>query len=216
MLHLRLSRGNAVGYKAFLQHLASIRFRVVTSLQKLAVTPNQLTTAGVTICIASGLLAALGANLAVVGVVFIVGATFDALDGIAARVQRSTRPAFGGFADTMADRIGEVALLVGFVIRFTEPHLLRLTAVAGFLGLLTSFTKAAAAEYGLNMNWPEAKVYGRPGRVVIQSVFLVLSGLRGDDQIGIMVMLAILCAFNAATLAARLSKVITADEANGQ
>src|SRR5436309_10256400 len=96
------------GYTTGARRLAS---RSVTRLARTRVTPNTLTAAGVTLCLAAAVLVPfenrdkllfywLGAA------VFVAGSVLDILDGALARAGGSTTP-FGAFLDSTTDRVGE-------------------------------------------------------------------------------------------------------------
>src|SRR6059058_4413894 len=100
------------GYTTGARSLAS---RSVVGLARTRVTPNALTTAGVSLCLAAAVLVYfeylddllfywLGA------VVFVVGSILDILDGALARAGGKTTP-FGSFLDSTTDRVGEGAML---------------------------------------------------------------------------------------------------------
>src|SRR2546423_4206925 len=100
------------GYTTGARTLAS---RSIVGLTRTRVTPNALTTAGVSLCLAASVLVFfehrnewlfywLGAA------VFVVGSILDILDGALARAGGKTTP-FGAFIDSTTDRIGEGAML---------------------------------------------------------------------------------------------------------
>src|SRR5436190_24299360 len=88
-------------------------------------TANRLTLTGAIVCCFSGVMAAMNLPLAAIGSVFFVGSSFDALDGFVARAVVPTNRNGGAFLDTLADKIGESALLLGFAVRYQGPSLLR-------------------------------------------------------------------------------------------
>src|SRR4051812_5662897 len=101
----RLSRVKT-GYTTGARSLAS---RSVTGLARTRITPNTLTAAGVTLCLAAALLVPfegrdellyywLGAG------VFVVGSVLDILDGALARAGGKSTP-FGAFLDSTTDRV---------------------------------------------------------------------------------------------------------------
>ena len=100
------------GYTTGARSLAS---RSVGGLARTRVTPNALTTAGVSLCLAAAVIVPfedrdqllyywLGAAI------FVVGSLLDILDGALARAGGRTTP-FGAFLDSTTDRVGEGAML---------------------------------------------------------------------------------------------------------
>src|SRR5690242_12596142 len=109
------------GYTTGARSLAS---RSVTGLARTRVTPNALTTAGVTLCLAAAVLVPfedrdkllfywLGAA------VFVVGSLLDILDGALARAGGRSTP-FGAFLDSTTDRVGEGAMLAAIGLVFAR------------------------------------------------------------------------------------------------
>src|SRR5437762_4172537 len=100
------------GYTTGARTLAS---RSIVGLARTRVTPNALTTSGVSLCLAAAVLVFfenrgellfywLGAG------VFVIGSVLDILDGALARAGGKTTP-FGAFLDSTTDRVSE-----GFVL----------------------------------------------------------------------------------------------------
>src|SRR5438045_514585 len=129
----------------------SLASRSVTGLARTRVTPNALTTSGVTLCLAAAVLVPfedrdqllfywLGAAL------FVVGSLLDILDGALARAGGRSTP-FGAFLDSTTDRVGEGAMLGAIALifhRHYQPVALALT-FAGVAGsFLVSYTRAKA------------------------------------------------------------------------
>jgi CDP-diacylglycerol--glycerol-3-phosphate 3-phosphatidyltransferase len=164
------------GYTAGARELAS---HAVGSLARTRVTPNQLTTAGVTLCLASSALVYfeyrdeklyfwLGAA------VFVIGSLLDILDGALARAGGRATP-LGAFVDSTTDRMGEAAMLgaIGLVfMRHGHEFALGATfgAVAG--SFLVSYTRARAEALGLR---GDVGLSSRAERVVIVTAGLVLA-----------------------------------------
>ena len=100
------------GYTTGARTLAS---RSVTSLARTRVTPNVLTAAGVTLCLAAAVLVPFESRDKLLfywlgAAVFVVGSVLDILDGALARVGGKSTP-FGAFFDSTTDRVGEGAML---------------------------------------------------------------------------------------------------------
>ncbi|MEX0592572.1 MAG: CDP-alcohol phosphatidyltransferase family protein [Nitriliruptoraceae bacterium] len=112
-------------------------------LGRTGVSPNVLTTMGIVLtAVATGLVAADRPVLA--GWVLVAGGLMDTLDGAVARaIQRSTP--FGGFYDSVSDRIADGLILGGIAwwVR-DEPRLFLLAVVALVAAEVTSYVRAKA------------------------------------------------------------------------
>ncbi|HSC72822.1 MAG TPA: CDP-alcohol phosphatidyltransferase family protein [Gaiellaceae bacterium] len=164
------------GYTTGARSLAS---RSIVGLTRTRVTPNALTTAGVSLCLAASVVVFfeyrgawlfywLGAFL------FVVGSILDILDGALARAGGKTTP-FGAFLDSTTDRVGEAAMLGSIALifhRYDYPVALAL-AFAGVAGsLLVSYTRARAEALGLK---GDVGIGSRAERVVVITAGLVLA-----------------------------------------
>ncbi len=168
----RLKQGYTVGART----LAS---RSVVGLTRTRVTPNALTTAGVSLCLAAAVIVYfeyrdkllffwLGAF------VFVVGSILDILDGALARAGGKTTP-FGSFLDSTTDRVGEGAMLGAIALIFSrqgnEVALgATIAAVAG--SFLVSYTRAKAEALGLR---GDVGFGSRAERVIVITAGLVLA-----------------------------------------
>jgi CDP-diacylglycerol--glycerol-3-phosphate 3-phosphatidyltransferase len=164
------------GYTTGARTLAS---RSITGLTRTRITPNALTTSGVSLCLAASVLVFfedrnewlfywLGA------VVFVVGSILDILDGALARAGGKTTP-FGAFLDSTTDRVGEGAVLGAIALVFhrhdhTVALALTFGAVAG--SFLVSYTRAKAEAMGLR---GDVGLGSRAERVVVITGGLVLA-----------------------------------------
>ena len=164
------------GYTTGARTLAS---RSIVGLARTRVTPNALTTAGVSLCLAAAVLVYfedrdqllffwLGAF------VFVVGSVLDILDGALARAGGKTTP-FGSFLDSTTDRVGEGAMLGAIALIFSrqgnEVALgATIAAVAG--SFLVSYTRAKAEALGLR---GDVGFGSRAERVVVITAGLVLA-----------------------------------------
>jgi CDP-diacylglycerol--glycerol-3-phosphate 3-phosphatidyltransferase len=164
------------GYTTGARTLAS---RAVTGIARTRITPNALTTAGVTLCLVAAVLVPfesrdkllfywLGAG------VFVVGSILDILDGALARAGGKTTP-FGSFLDSTTDRVGEGAMLGAIALIFArhgnEVALgATIAAIAG--SFLVSYTRAKAEALGLR---GDVGLGSRAERVVVITAGLVLA-----------------------------------------
>src|SRR5205809_6927462 len=136
------------GYTTGARSLAS---RSVVGLTRTRVTPNALTTAGVSLCLAASVIVFfenrnewlfywVGAAL------FVLGSILDILDGALARAGGKATP-FGAFLDSTTDRVGEGAMLAAIALVFTRHGnnvavVLTVAAVAG--SFLVPYVRAKA------------------------------------------------------------------------
>src|SRR5512133_3080277 len=157
----------------------SLASRSIVGLTRTRVTPNALTTAGVSLCVAAAVLVYfeyrndllffwLGA------IVFVIGSILDILDGALARAGGKTTP-FGSFLDSTTDRVGEGAMLGAIALIFSrhgnEVALgATVAAVAG--SFLVSYTRAKAEGLGLR---GDVGFGSRAERVVVITAGLVLA-----------------------------------------
>src|SRR3954469_14010516 len=100
------------GYTTGARSLAS---RSIVGLARTRVTPNALTTAGVSLCLAAAVLVFFEDRNELLfywvgATVFVIGSILDILDGALARAGGKTTP-FGPFLDSTTDRVGEGAML---------------------------------------------------------------------------------------------------------
>jgi CDP-diacylglycerol--glycerol-3-phosphate 3-phosphatidyltransferase len=153
--------------------------RSIVGLTRTRITPNALTTAGVSLCLAAAVVVYfehrdkllfywLGAFI------FVVGSILDILDGALARAGGKTTP-FGSFLDSTTDRVGEGAMLGAIALIFArhgnEVALgATIAAIAG--SFLVSYTRAKAEALGLR---GDVGFGSRAERVVAITAGLVLA-----------------------------------------
>jgi CDP-diacylglycerol--glycerol-3-phosphate 3-phosphatidyltransferase len=168
------------GYTTGARSLAS---RSVTGLARTRVTPNALTTSGVSLCLAAAVVVPfenrgkllffwLGAG------VFVVGSVLDILDGALARAGGKSTP-FGAFLDSTTDRVGEGAMLAAIALVFARHGedwavVLAVAAVVG--SFLVSYTRARAEALGLR---GDVGLGSRAERVVVITAGLVFAPWGG-------------------------------------
>jgi CDP-diacylglycerol--glycerol-3-phosphate 3-phosphatidyltransferase len=164
------------GYTTGARTLAS---RSIVGLARTRVTPNALTTAGVSLCLAAAVLVYFEDHNELLfywlgAFVFVVGSILDILDGALARAGGKTTP-FGSFLDSTTDRVGEGAMLGAIALVFArhgnEVALgAAIAAVAG--SFLVSYTRAKAEALGLR---GDVGFGSRAERVVAITAGLVLA-----------------------------------------
>lgn len=147
---------------------------VSNGLIKLGVSANGATLIGVAFAIGGAVLAAYG-EFWIAGILVLVGATFDMLDGGIARRTDSVGPQ-GAIMDSVLDRVSEVSVFIGLVIFYSQPENLHQAAIALALvatagSLLVSYVRARAE--GLGFKGTEGYLT-RPERVVIMVVLLIV------------------------------------------
>jgi CDP-diacylglycerol--glycerol-3-phosphate 3-phosphatidyltransferase len=164
------------GYTTGARTLAS---RSIVGLARTRVTPNALTTAGVSLCLAAAVLVYFEDHDKLLfywlgAFVFVVGSILDILDGALARAGGKTTP-FGSFLDSTTDRVGEGAMLGAIALIFArhgnEVALgATIAAIAG--SFLVSYTRAKAEALGLR---GDVGLGSRAERVVVITAGLVLA-----------------------------------------
>ena len=151
-----------------------IRSPIVRVLGAVGVRPNHVTIFGALIAVGAGYLASQGALLPA-GLVFLAGSLMDGLDGALARHTDAVSRT-GAFLDSVLDRVGEAALLIGLSLHFAqeEDGLAVATATAALaLSMLVSYARARAE--GLGLNRGGNVLAPRPVRVVILSAGLIVA-----------------------------------------
>ena len=164
------------GYTTGARTLAS---RSVTSLARTRITPNVLTAAGVTLCLAAAVLVPFESRDKLLfywlgAAVFVVGSILDILDGALARAGGKTTP-FGSFLDSTTDRVGEGAMLGAIALIFSRHgnEVALGAAIAAIAGsFLVSYTRAKAEALGLR---GDVGLGSRAERVVVITAGLVLA-----------------------------------------
>jgi len=175
----RLSRVKE-GYTTGARTLAK---RSVTSLARTRVTPNALTTAGVSLCLVAAVLVPFESRDKLLyywlgAAVFVVGSVLDILDGALARAGGKST-VFGAFLDSTTDRVGEGAMLAAIALVFTRAGnhvavVFTIVAVAG--SFLVPYVRAKAEALGLR---GDVGLGSRAERVVVITAGLVFAPWGG-------------------------------------
>ncbi len=168
------------GYTTGARILAS---RSVTGLARTRLTPNTLTTAGVTLCLAAAVLVPFESRDKLLfywlgAAVFVVGSILDILDGALARAGGKST-VFGAFLDSTTDRVGEGAMLAAIALVFARAGndtavVFTIAAVAG--SFLVPYVRAKAEALGLR---GDVGLGSRAERVVVITAGLVLGPWGG-------------------------------------
>lgn len=141
---------------------------MVRVLASAGIPPNVLTTIGVLINVACGVLFGYG-EFFWAGIVLIVANLFDMLDGNVARLTgKVTR--YGGFLDSTLDRLSDMGVFIGIMVfyaRDTPQHSVLNVFLAGaglVASVLVSYTTARSEGLGVKAN---VGFLARPERVVL-------------------------------------------------
>ena len=171
---------------------------LVRLLARTGITPNALTWFGLLLSFGAAALIALGQPF-IAGFVVLISGLFDMLDGALARfIDKSTK--FGGILDSILDRLGEAAILLGllifFVRYFSAPGIL----VVGFTlpgALMVSYLRARAEAASLI---GEVGLFTRTERIIIIALGLLLSSI----DYALIISLGIIAFFSYVTVIQRL------------
>jgi CDP-diacylglycerol--glycerol-3-phosphate 3-phosphatidyltransferase len=174
--HLRVKDGYTTGAR-------SLASRSVTGLARTRVTPNTLTAAGVTLCLAAAVLVPFESRDKLLfywlaAATFVVGSILDILDGALARAGGKST-VFGAFLDSTTDRVGEGAMLAAIGLVFARAGndtavVFTIAAVAG--SFLVPYVRAKAEALGLR---GDVGLGSRAERVVVITAGLVFGPWGG-------------------------------------
>ncbi len=148
---------------------------IVRLVSRTGISPNGVTVIGFLLMVVVGLVLSQG-YLRLAGVLLIVAAFFDAIDGALARMQdRVTH--FGAFFDSTLDRYAEAAVLLGVLVYYlrqganTEIILTYITIVGS---LMVSYTRARGEGLGVSIR---GGLLSRLERMAILIILLLLNQL---------------------------------------
>ena len=164
-------------FRVVSRYIDTIRVPLVRGLASIGVRPNHLTILGALIAVASGYVASQG-QLPAAGMIFLAGSLLDGLDGALARHTGSSSR-FGAYLDSVLDRVGESAILIGLIAHFSEQGdeigvIFAGAALAA--SMLVSYARARAE--GLGLSSGGIVPAPRPVRVVILAVGLIVGQPR--------------------------------------
>ena len=162
---------------------------VARFLARIKVTPTMVTLSGFALSLTGSVLIGTG-FLAAGAVILGVGALFDILDGVLARVtgQESTR---GALLDSFTDRVGEVAAWTGLAFYLgnrAEATLVTLSIVAVCGSLLIPYVRAKAEAFGVE---GKGGLLGRAERLLVFGLGVGLEGLGLPTLVGAIWILAV-------------------------
>lgn len=168
-LHGGLDPRTSIPVQAWL----TVVYVLARPLVALRLSPDMVTLLGMLVALSVPYLVVQG-NLLAAGILALVAGILDNLDGaVAVMTQRSTD--FGYVLDSVADRVGDVALLVGLGLAAPNPWP---AVAAAFLGFLQEYARARAYAVG----FAEIGVISlseRPTRVLISGMFLLAAASAG-------------------------------------
>ena len=118
---------------------------IIDACVTLRIHPNTLTFVGVLINVAAAWALALG-EFFTAGVIMVVANIFDFIDGKVA-IELQEVSAFGGFWDSVIDRISDQALFIGLIVLYSQlgrTDYVTVAALAMMFAIMTSYTRARA------------------------------------------------------------------------
>lgn len=130
--------------KSNFSHVVDVIVRPIgRGLAATGITPNALTTLGILLTGLATWVLILDEPV-VAGWILVAGGLMDTFDGAVARAKGKSTP-FGGFYDSVSDRISDGIILAGMAFWLKdEPRLFALTAVALVAAQVTSYVRARA------------------------------------------------------------------------
>jgi CDP-diacylglycerol--glycerol-3-phosphate 3-phosphatidyltransferase len=142
-------------------------------LARLGVSPNLLTTLGLVLTSAAALSVATGRPV-LAGILLLLGGAMDTLDGAVARASGRSTP-FGGFYDSVSDRISDGLILAGIAWYVLDrPRLLLVTLAALVAAQVTSYVRARAESIDLEC---EVGILERAERAMLLMIGLLVAPL---------------------------------------
>jgi CDP-diacylglycerol--glycerol-3-phosphate 3-phosphatidyltransferase len=153
----------------FPQYVEAVTGPIGRGLGRTSITPNALTTLGLALTAVATYAVATG-ELVLGGWLLGVGGAMDLFDGAVARATGRSTP-FGGFYDSVSDRISDGLILggVAFLVR-DQPRLFLLAVVALVAAEVTSYVRAKAESIDLDCS---VGVMERAERAILLMVGLV-------------------------------------------
>jgi CDP-diacylglycerol---glycerol-3-phosphate 3-phosphatidyltransferase len=172
-----------------------IAMRAMARVQRLPITPNQLTITGLAITSLAALLVALDHPFTG-GLVLLFAGVFDIFDGALARASNRSY-AYGAFLDSTVDRMAEGVVMLSLAIYFQRHGiavgpLLVLLATAG--SYLVSYVRARAQSLGFTC---DGGLLARPERILLTVVGLLLTPFNPGGLLTVVAILAVFTNFTA-------------------
>ena len=143
------------------------------AIARIGIRPNTLTSAGLLLTGAAAISVANGAPI-LGGLLLLTGGLMDMFDGSVARASGRATP-FGGFYDSVSDRISDGMILAGIAFAVADqPRLLGLTLASLVLAEVTSYVRARAESIDLDC---DVGVLERAERAILLIVGLLFAPL---------------------------------------
>lgn len=151
----------------------SVTFFLAKPLAWLRLSPNAVTLLGMLVALCVPYLA-LQEQYLLAGVIALAAGIIDNLDGAVA-IMTGKSSDFGYVLDSVADRVGDTALLVGLGLASANPWP---AVAAAFLAFLQEYTRARAFAVGFT-EIGVISLSERPTRVLIAGMFLIATAAAG-------------------------------------
>ncbi len=140
---------------------------------KLGFTPNMITLSGLLLSAGVAVLIGFG-HITWAGILMVVAAPMDALDGAMARLKDNVTT-FGAFLDSVVDRFSELIVLGGLLFYYMQAQnslacLLVFIAAGG--SVMVSYTKARAESLGYNA---KVGIMTRVERMIVLAICLLFN-----------------------------------------
>jgi len=142
-------------------------------LLKIGLTPNAVTVLGVGLSVGVAVLLGLG-YVTWAGVLIVVSAPMDALDGSMARLQGAST-SYGAFLDSVSDRYSEMIILCGLLVYYLQQNnalAILLVFLAAVGSIMVSYTKARAESLGFSA---KVGILTRVERVLVLAPCLIFN-----------------------------------------
>jgi CDP-diacylglycerol--glycerol-3-phosphate 3-phosphatidyltransferase len=151
-------------------------------LLKIGLTPNSITLLGVVLSLGVAVLIGFG-YITWAGILIVVAAPMDALDGSMARLKGITS-SFGAFLDSVTDRYSEMIILGGLLVYYLQRGNALLPCLLVFLSavgsIMVSYTKARAEALGYSA---KVGILTRVERVLVLAPCLILGNFTALQRI---------------------------------
>ena len=167
---------------------------VVRIIARTGITPNMMTWFGFLVVLLGAVLTGVGFNIAG-GIVILVGAACDMIDGALARYTGKTSK-FGAVLDSTLDRASEGAVLIALAyVLVVKSSVLGVTlvAVTMLFSFLVSYIRSRAEGIGLEL---KDGIFTRSERVIVLGIGIIINQL--------IIALAIVAFFSIITTVQRL------------
>jgi CDP-diacylglycerol--glycerol-3-phosphate 3-phosphatidyltransferase len=137
------------------------------------ISANAVTLLGLVGTITAAVFVAMG-DFGIGAALFVPSAFLDLFDGLIAR-KMGTASRWGALIDSLSDRVGEGALLIGFAYRFRDesPRIALVALSALVFSYLVSYVKARAESLGYRC---EGGLAERPERAILFGIALLIVG----------------------------------------